>query len=342
MSGGRAPALAGAPLEAPGWRRWIPARVAAGQGWIVLVSGVAVLFIALALLSNALGSGPGGPVSSSYATDAKGLAAWAELLGRAGHPVVQLRQSLDSARLDPQSTVVVLDPEALVHSEGIRLIAFVKRGGRLLIGGSEPQNTLPALLTTMPTWQMGGGTRAYPTSGAAQALPGVSEVASAGEGEWQSSGGYRTLLQGAGGALLLARTIGRGELELLADASPLQNRLLASADDAQLGLDLAGGPGRVVVFVESVHGFGESRGLAALPARWWLAFAGLALAGLLWILARARRLGPPEPAETPPSPRGAYVEAIALLLRRTGRTDELSSALTRLRSSALTRLRDRG
>jgi hypothetical protein len=85
------------------------------------------------------------------------------------------------------------------------------------------------------------------------------------------------------------------------------------------------------VFAESVHGFGQSRGLAALPSRWRLAFAGLVLAGLVWILARGRRLGPAEPAEasTPP-PRGAYIEALARLLRRSS-PEELSTTLARLR-----------
>jgi hypothetical protein len=157
----------------------------------------------------------------------------------------------------------------------------------------------------------------------------VEQVSSAGEGEWTDPGGARTLLQtGSGGALLLERRIGRGELYLLADASPLQNRLLAATDNAQLALNLAGPGRRPVVFAESLHGYGPSRGLAAIPDRWRLAFAGLALAGLLWVLARARRLGPPErQLDSPPPPRGAYVEALALLLRRTGQADDLAARL---------------
>jgi hypothetical protein len=83
-----------------------------------------------------------------------------------------------------------------------------------------------------------------------------------------------------------------------------------------------------VVFAESLHGYGPSRGLAAIPNRWRLAFAGLALAGLLWVLARARRLGPPErTTAAPPPPRGAYVEALALLLRHTSQADDLAARL---------------
>jgi hypothetical protein len=292
-----------------------------------------VAFLALGLLGEALGGGPSGPVSSSYATDSQGLAAWAELLSRTGYTVVQLRTPLEQAQLDSADTVVVLDPDALLPAEGTRLLAFVKDGGRLVIGGSSSQSTLPAVIPRLPQWSSSGSASEFPVASAGATLAGVSEVRSAGEGEWSTTAGYRAPLRSAtGGSLLLERNLGRGRIELLADASPLQNRLLASAGNAQLGLNLIGGRARPVVFVESVHGFGQSRGLAALPARWWLAFAGLALAGLLWILARGRRLGPAEhtSAASPP-PRSAYVEAISLLLRRTRRPEELAAALTRLR-----------
>jgi len=217
-------------------------------------------------------------------------------------------------------------------AEGRRLLAFVADGGRLVIGGSDSQGTLPAVIPRPPRWSSSAATSELPSPGAGAIVAGVSEVRSAGEGEWSVTAGYRAALRdGAGGSLLLERTIGRGTIELLADASPLQNRLLDVADNAQFGLDLIGPRVRPVVFVESVHGFGERIGLAALPSRWWLAFALLALAGLLWILARGRRLGPSEPAGAPaPPPRSAYVEAISLLLERTDE-HEVSAALTRLR-----------
>jgi uncharacterized protein DUF4350 len=305
------------------------------RGWIALCSGVLVLLIGLGLLGEALGGGPQGPLSSSYATNAKGLAAYSELLSREGHPVTQLRTSLAQAQLDPASTVVVLDPDALLSSEGRRLLDFVTAGGQLLIGGREPQSTLPAVISNLPPWSPGAGARELPAPGRTRTLTGVTEVASAGEGGWSlgSLAGFHALLiDGSGAGLLLERSYGRGKLELLADVSPLQNRLLASADNAQLALNLAGGPGRPVSFVESVHGFGEQRGLAALPGRWWLTLGCLGLAGLLWVLARARRLGAPEPtAMNEPLPRSDYVEAIALLLRRTNEPQELASSIRRLR-----------
>jgi hypothetical protein len=302
-------------------------------GWLLGCAGGLVMFLALGVLGNALGSGPSGPVSSSYATDAQGLAAWAELLSRTGHTVEQLRRPLQQARLDPADTVIVLDPDALLPADGRRLLAFVEDGGRLVIGGSDSQSTLPAVVPRPPMWSSSSSSSELSVAGGGATVAGVAEVRSAGDGEWTSRSGFRAPLRGrAGGSLLLERALGGGLLELLADASPLQNRLLASADNAQLALNLVGARTRPVVFVESVHGFGQSRGLAALPSGWRLAFALLALAGLLWILARGRRLGPAEPAYVASQPpRAAYVEAVALLLRRTRDPGKLASMLTRLR-----------
>ena len=60
-----------------------------------------------------------------------------------------------------------------------------------------------------------------------------------------------------------------------------------------------------------------ARGLAALPARFGWALIGLLLAALVFLFARGRRLGPPEPErrELPP-PRRAYVDALAATMAR--------------------------
>jgi hypothetical protein len=313
-----------------------------------VLSGI-VLVAVFVVLGELFGGEPHGPVSSSYATDGRGLAAWATLLERNGYPVVQLRKALDEARLDPRATAVVLDPEALLPTEGARLRTFMSAGGRLLIGGSDPQRYLDAVLHSPPAWAPTSERRVLPGSTADATLAGISEVRTAGAGQWQEGNGYqRVLATGSGGAVLLQRGFGTGSLLLFADVSMLQNRLLASADNAQLALNLAGAPRRTVVFVESVHGFGESRGLAALPASWWTVFAGLLLAGLVWALARSRRLGAAEPiaagsgAAGAPA-RGEYVDALARLLRRAGRPDELRDAGDRLADpDRPVRLRDRG
>ena len=113
-------------------------------------------------------------------------------------------------------------------------------------------------------------------------------------------------------------TLGNGRIVALRNGAALENRLLGSDGNATLALMLAGDAQRQVVFDEWIHGYGEATGLAALPARWWVALAGLALAGLAWAIARGSRLGGADPREPAGAqPRGAYVEAMALALSRT-------------------------
>ncbi|WP_027004745.1 DUF4350 domain-containing protein [Conexibacter woesei] len=112
--------------------------------------------------------------------------------------------------------------------------------------------------------------------------------------------------------------IGRGTATLVDDATPLRNRALARDDNAEQALHLAGPPARRIVFVESVHGYRDQTGLAALPSSVKTTLWLLALAALAFLLLRGRRLGPPElPARPLPPPRRAHVEALAAALART-------------------------
>jgi hypothetical protein len=114
----------------------------------------------------------------------------------------------------------------------------------------------------------------------------------------------------------------------VADASPLQNRLLARADNAAFGLAIAGGAGRPVAFAEAQHGYGRSSGLGAIPSRWRWAIAGGFLAAIVWMWSRGRRLGPPDDIERPlPPARRAYVDAMAGALARTRQPDVATAPL---------------
>ena len=292
-------------------------RTAARTGWLAAATIVVGVFVAIGVLGEALAPAPQGQPSSSYATASAGVAAWAQLLQRAGHPVRRLRIPVAQASLSATSTLVVLGARALSASDRTGMRRFVRAGGILVLGGGDLAATLPALLADPPPWTP-TGTRSVRALRAAPELTGVQTVRSASEGSFTGTGPGALLGDPPVGTLLLVRTLGRGRIDLLADASPVQNRLLASADNAQLSLDLAGGDRRAVVFDESIHGFTAATGLAALPDRWWLAFGGLALAGVAWALARGRRLGPAEPELEAPAPaRSAYVEAIAAALSRT-------------------------
>lgn len=288
-------------------RTWIAVGVLGGA--IVLVN------VALALVRHYTAD-PGGPTSSSYATAPTGLAAYADLLAQDGHPVAQLREAPAHARLDPRSTVVLLDPRDVGRADARALRRFLDAGGRLVAGGAEDPQWLVAELRRSPTWS-GTALRLARPRARVPETAGVSHVETAGEGSWTSAGEARPALGSGGRDLLVVAPVGRGRIALLADASPLQNRLLAHADDAELGLSLAGPAGRPVAFVESIHGYGRASGFGAIPTSWRFALGGLVLAALVLIWARGRRLGPPEALERPlPPPRREYVDALAALLER--------------------------
>jgi Domain of unknown function (DUF4350) len=303
-------------------RREAPVRI--GLYALAVVVGLALVSAAV----DAFFPSQHGPTSSSYATTPGGLAAYAELLARTGHPVAQLRRAPASGVFAPDETVVLLDPDVLFESQGRALRAFVAAGGSLVTGGSSGAGFLATILPRPPTLRSSAPRVAGPLAASSETA-GVERVVSEGQGGWSpgtTPAGMRAVLGRPGSPpLLLVGSIGRGRIALLADASPLQNRLLGSADDARLGADLAGPAGRPVVFVESVHGYGVARGLAALPARWWLVLAGLGLAALAWVAAHWRRLGPPSArGRVLPPARSAYLQGMTSILRRTGAPIEVA------------------
>jgi hypothetical protein len=285
-------------------------------GRIVLVAVAAIVALNLvgAIVDAATGGTPGGPRSSSYATGGDGLAAYHDLLSDFGHPVERLGTRPADGSLDPSTTVVVLDPQDIQGREARALRRFVESGGRLLAGGKDPAAWLGEIVPEMPGWEGGHAN--------------VGGVRTAGGGRWRGSRGPSDLVSVA--------TIGRGRALLLADASPLQNRLLAKAGNAAFGIALAGPRGRRVAFAETVHGYGQARGLAALPERWKWTLGGLLLAAAAWVASRLRRLGPPEEESRPlPPPRRAYVDAVAAALARTHRP---AASAERVRSAARERV----
>ncbi len=260
---------------------------------------------------------PHGPRSSSYATSPEGVAAYASLLDRLGYNVSRQRTPVDEERPDPRRTVVMLEPRRLTVQEGAALAQFVEDGGRLVTGGAGTSDLVRALGADVH-----GGADAEKELHVTVPVPasaGVRKVESAGERAYRTAGSGLPLLVAANRSLGAVQVRhGRGVALLLADVSPLQNRLLAQADNARLAVGLTGPSSRAVTFVENVHGYDRPGGLAALPARWKAFLILAAVAGLLFMLLRARRFGDPEPpARELDPPRREYVEAVAATLLRT-------------------------
>ena len=279
----------------------------------VVAAAIVAVNLGLRALDQATRS-PGGPASSSFATAREGVAAYAELLRRFDRPVVRLREPPRDTALDPGSTLVLLDARPVSPDDARAIEDFVRAGGRLLHAGEDP-GWLRAIDDEIPPWQPIPVGRANAAPGA-EGLERVRSVEADGVGLWRTMDDV--LLETPDGALAIERPLGQGEIVLLSTASPLQNRLLAEADNAAFGLAAAGPVGRSVVFAESYHGYGAASGLDAIPGKWWWAFGGLCLAALTFAFARGRRLGPPElPGRELPPARVEFAEALAVQLAKT-------------------------
>jgi uncharacterized protein DUF4350 len=291
---------------------------------VMIGVGIVLAVNAVAIAVDALVPSPEGPRSSAFATAPHGVAAWAELARESGREVTALRERPADGTLPNGGTVVVLDPDGLSREEALALRRFAERGGRIVAGGRRPGAWLEELAGAAVEWES-DGTRDARTLAPAAEIGDARRIRTAGEGRWTSAGGALPVVGRLTGgaatgddALVLVTDAGRGRIALIADPSPLQNRLLDEADNAALALALAG-PGPVQ-FVESVHGYGTGSGLAALPARMQWALGLLALSALVLIAARWPRMGPPEPPERPLfPPRRAYVDALAATIARSRR-----------------------
>jgi hypothetical protein len=307
------------------WRRRGP-QTPAGR----FAAGAFVALLAFSLLVVAvdrLAPQPEGPDSSAYATAPAGLAAYADLLARHGIRVERRRRPVSEGAAPARGTLVVLDPRAIEPEEAGAIAAWVRGGGRLVAGGRRGVAWLAGRITQPLPAREDGGPRSAGVLAPVAETAGVRTVQPVAGGELHAISGALPLLGPANGPLATLTLVGRGRIVVLADASPLQNRALARADNAAFGLALAT-PGQTVTFLETVHGYGAATGLAALPAgaRWGL--IGLLLAGLAFAWSHARRIGPPQDAERPlPPPRADYVDALAGSLARTGRPAEVARPL---------------
>jgi len=285
---------------------------------LALVGVVVALNLALGMVRSIVGTTPGGPTSSSYATGDDGLAAYADLLHERGHAVVRLRTPLDEARLSPNETLVVADPDQLSSDEADAVAAFVRAGGRLVAAGPRTNPALRRLLGTDLDWSAAGAESARPVVPVGE-VAAVAEVRSRGNGSWRHAAGGLPVLADGPRVLAAVATVDGGRVVALADASVLHNRYLDQADNAAFAVAAAGEPARPVRFAEAGHGYVDSVGLGALPSRWkWALFLG-AVAGLAWMWSKGRRFGPPdELARELPPPRRAYVDAVGATLAKTG------------------------
>jgi hypothetical protein len=291
----------------------------AARALIVVGALLAFLNLALAVVDRTSGGSRSGPRSSSYTTAPDGLAAFEELLLE-GRSVTRARRSLSSDRLDPAATVFVMDG-VLPPEEVGALDTFVRSGGRLVAAGEGAGTWLGSLVSFELTWSEApiGSARTFAPSAL---TAGITTVESPGPGAWVGTTRGLPVIGSDAGDLVVAVRHGAGTVVAMSSASALWNDHLDEADNAALGLRLAG-DGRPAVFVETVHGYVDGAGLGALPSRVRWTLALLAIAACVWLAVRSRRLGPPESSDRELAPpRRLFVEAVAATLHRSGKRTE--------------------
>ena len=312
-------------------RRPTPARLA-------IAGAVAVVLVLLVSSADrALGGGGSahGDASSSYTTGPDGLAGYADLLAARGHPIERVRRALAATDLRPTDTLVVAGDGTLEPGDRAVVRAFVEAGGRLVLLGPSPGRDLADLADPAGPplrWSSIGLRIAAPTGTAAAETARVARVEGSGTGSWTVTGAYTPLLGDDGHGLVVAAGLGAGRVVAVADEAILQDRLLAQADNAALGVDLAGPSGRRIRFAEERHGFTDGAGLSAIPGdwRWFLAGALVAAVAARW--SGGLRLGPPQQVGRTLAP--ARSELVHALGRTLARTRDLTAVAARVRRAA--------
>lgn len=309
-----------------------PGRAGPGAWWRGLSTGQRVLAALLALvigvnvliegIDAAVGSNPGGPVSSSLSTGSGGLEAYADLARVRGHEVVRHRRTPEVGDVPPEATLVLAEPRTLSSDDLDVLSGFLEDGGRLVLVGEATTPLVRATTGGDLTWDgeepldpievevVGSGSDTA-------ALGSLRRLAGDDGGRWSVAAGLDVLLADQEDrAVVVAGPARSGTVVAVSSAPLLQNANLASADNAALALALIGGSERPLHFYESVHGFGAS-GLDALPSSWKWSLAGIAVAAAAGLWWAGSRLGPPEPQARALRPaRLEHVRAVAADLER--------------------------
>lgn len=269
-----------------------------------------------------------GPAGSSYVTTGEGVAAWYELLDRTGRPVSRSRVPL--ARLDPSTTVVVLEPlPQRIDETALREMGdFVQAGGRLVVGGVFPE-WVREIVGNDLTWTPS-------PIGLTHSIDPAPETGHVDSVAFSSLGAWDTLPNGAtvltadddGRVSSASLDMGAGRIILIANTTALMNAYIGTADNAAFAIGITGDDDRPVVFSEFVHDFTDEGGLTALPDSWIWAIALGLLALLTYLVAIGRRLGPPEePDRVFPPARREYLDALGGSLAKTRQPETATSPI---------------
>jgi hypothetical protein len=295
----------------------------------------ALLLTAALLLGLATGGGtpddsPTPSIANPGPKGAKVLHTW---LTERGAQVQTLTEPLTKLPAGLDVVVLAAPIDRQVTGEEVRALEqFVRQGGTLVYLSPRPARLQPRLKkwlglaetsTALPEVKdttlgdLGGATIEVTSS--SERLRGVKQLRVSADLALELDAPDAT--QAAGKALWV-RPMGSGEVWIAAGADLIENRRLDLLDNLQLWANLP--PARIA--------FDEFHHRAAAPPRWsanlWASFFQVIFIGLLFVAARARRLGPARATPTRQHRSSLeYVASMGGLMRRAGVEGELKLAL---------------
>lgn len=289
-----------------GWRPW---------------AVVAVALVAIAVVTGP-GRGPGAPYDprSADRDGAKGVVDTLRELGVAVRLVAGPPDGGDTAAL----LLVDRADDATRRQIG----SWVERGGTLVV--ADPSSPLIAPLR--PAGRigfLGGLTPELRRHCDVPALRDVNVVKPDGGVVFRRGEGTGCFTDG-GDPFVVVLDRGRGTVVAMGGASPILNRRLASADNAELIVDLLAptSASRVAVVVPPKVGRGRHGLVALVPRRVKLASWQLVVAFLVVVAWRARRLGRPVvESQLVAIPGSELVSAVGHLMQRARRRDRAATLL---------------
>lgn len=324
-------------------------------GYVKVLLTIIVILLVIILLASVINEYVGNPSYSnspgiSTSSDPSGLKAYSLLLNSYDIKTVSLNSSPQNSNILPDSTIILdsqLNPTST--NEAAFIYNFISKGGKLILcteGGTN--QTLNQILAYNTVGINRSGiahgnqpiSSAMPTLLAKRLLPDVQRVNFGSNAlALISVYPFKPILANQGffaGAYL---NIGSGYLVVLADFSPISNQFISSADNASMGIDLARSKANTVYF-DDADALNIQQSSFVMPSRFTNAIYIALIIGLLYILSKIFRLGPPVKSsilET--NPRLKHVDALTAKILKSNSRDELIRELNDELNIKLDRLR---
>jgi hypothetical protein len=312
-------------------------------GYVKFIIAIVVLIIVVSLISSLVNSYVGNPNYSSTpgistSSDPTGLKAYSLLLNSYKIKTVSLSYEPQYSNLRSNSTLIIdseLNPTS--NSEFKYLYNYVSNGSTLIICSTDGinqmvDNILSSNTTGINNSPINVGTNlestARPTLIGRKMLKGVKLVSL--NGNVMSLINYfpfKAILASKSNVEAAYLKINNGKLIIMGGYSPLSNQYLNNLDNAAFGVDIAQSKSNTVYF-DDADALNQTSANFVIPSRFSNFLYILFVIGVVWILSKIFRLGPPvkETLERV-DPRLTHVDALTGRILKTKKNTELIDKL---------------